>query len=76
MKKLMLDLGALRVDSFAAAPDEAPARGTVRANSGLSPHITNNGCVFTTTDPNQQCMCYSSSPCVQTHETGCGPDCV
>ena len=33
MKKLKLDLAALRVESFEAAPAHGPRRGTVHANS-------------------------------------------
>jgi hypothetical protein len=75
MKKLSLDLDALQVDTFDPSPAEAAARGTVRGND-TGPTTTFETLVETTTDPNLQCMCYSSAPCVETHETACGPDCV
>ena len=79
MKKLSLDLNALRVESFNLSSDGPAPRGTVRANdSGSFTGQTTftETMVETTTDPNQNCMCYSSSPCVDTHATACGPDCI
>lgn len=78
MKKLSLDLDALQVDSFDASPDGAAARGTVRANeSGFTTRTTfTDTLVQTTTDPNQNCMCHSGDPCVNTLDTACGPDCI
>ena len=75
MKKLSLDLDALQVDTFDPSPAEAAARGTVRGNDSRPPTFTET-LVETTTDPNLNCMCYSSDPCVYTHETACGPDCI
>ena len=75
MKKLSLDLNALRVESFSLSSDGPAARGTVRANDSGQTTFTET-MVETTTDPNQNCMCYSGSPCVDTHATACGPDCI
>jgi len=75
MKKLTLDLAALRVESFRASPDTGAPRGTVRANDSHATTFTQT-LVQTTTDPNLQCMCQSGSPCVNTLETACGPDCL
>jgi hypothetical protein len=75
MKKLSLDLNALRVESFDLSPAATGARGTVRGNESRPPTFTET-LVETTTDPNQNCMCYSSSPCVETHATACGMECI
>lgn len=75
MKKLTLDLHALRVETFDTSSGDGAARGTVRGNDSRPPTFTET-LVETTTDPNQQCMCYSGQPCVFTLETACGPDCI
>jgi hypothetical protein len=77
MKKLALRLDALRVESFDVSPHAATARGTVRANGSFTTQTTfTETLVETTTDPNQNCMCYSGQPCVYTLETACGPSCI
>ena len=75
MKKLSLDVDALRVESFDTSAGGGAARGTVRGNDSRPPTFTET-LVPTTTDPNLQCMCQSGAPCVQTLETACGPDCI
>ncbi|HEU4561137.1 MAG TPA: hypothetical protein VFS20_25015 [Longimicrobium sp.] len=75
MKKLTLDPEALQVESFDVSRGGSLAHGTVRANDGRPGTFTQT-LVETTTDPNQNCMCYSSDPCVNTHVTACGPDCI
>ncbi len=75
MKKLSLDPEALQVESFDVSRGTPVGRGTVRANDSRPTTFTQT-LVETTTDPNQNCMCYSSDPCVYTHATACGPDCV
>lgn len=73
--KLSLDLNALTVDTFETSPAALAARGTVQGNDSPPTPFTET-LVRTTTDPNQNCMCYSSDPCVNTHVTACGPDCI
>lgn len=75
MKKLSLNPDALQVESFDVSREGSAARGTVRANDSRPPTFTET-LVETTTDPNQNCMCYSSDPCVYTHETACGLECI
>ena len=77
MKKLSLDVDALRVETFDTSPRARAARGTVRGNDSIPPTVfTCDTMVQTTTDPNLQCMCHSGQPCVYTLETACGPDCI
>ncbi|HYH83076.1 MAG TPA: hypothetical protein VEX86_24990 [Longimicrobium sp.] len=77
MKKLSLDIGALRVESFDVSRDGGAARGTVRANSGFTTQTTfTETMVETTTDPNLNCMCHSGTPCVETLATACMPECT
>ncbi|HET7233323.1 MAG TPA: hypothetical protein VFJ16_25145 [Longimicrobium sp.] len=75
MKKLSLNPDALRVESFDVSREAAGARGTVRANDSRPPTFTET-LVETTTDPNQNCMCYSGTPCVETLATACMPECT
>ena len=75
MKKLSLSLDALRVDTFEPSPRASTLRGTVRGNDSGATTFTAT-MVETTTDPNQQCMCHSGTPCVETLETACGIDCI
>ena len=75
MKKLSLDLGALAVESFDATPRASGAPGTVRGNGSFTGMTTfTETLVQTTTDPNQNCMCQSGSPCVNTLQTACPID--
>ena len=74
MKKLLLDVDALRVESFDATPRATAPRGTVRGNDSRPPTFTET-LVQTTTDPNLNCMCHSGDPCVNTLATACAPDC-
>ena len=75
MKKLSLDPEALQVESFDVSRGASLGGGTVRANDSRPPTFTQT-LVETTTDPNQNCMCYSSDPCVNTHATACGIECI
>jgi len=75
MKKLSLDLDQLQVDTFDTAAGGATPRGTVRGNDSRFPTFTET-MVETTTDPNQQCMCHSGDPCVNTLETACPLTCT
>ena len=74
MKKLSLDLDQLTVESFDTSTARRPA-GTVRGNDSRFPTFTET-MVETTTDPNQQCMCHSGDPCVNTLETACPLTCT
>ncbi len=73
MKKLSLDLDALRVDSFDATPHAWAARGTVRGNdSGFTTQTT-----FTVGETCGESI--SGQPCVElpaTPATLCSVDCV
>jgi hypothetical protein len=75
MKKLSLNPDSLRVESFDVSRGAPVGRGTVRANDSGATTFTAT-MVETTTDPNQNCMCHSGTPCVYTLETACGPDCI
>ncbi|HEX2204322.1 MAG TPA: hypothetical protein VHG91_13520 [Longimicrobium sp.] len=66
MKKLSLDLGALRVESFAATTRVAGSRGTVRGNDSRPPTFTEGE---TCAEP------ISGQPCVYTLLTACPPQC-
>jgi hypothetical protein len=55
MRKLKLDVHALRVESFQANAGGGRAIGTVRGNSG--PRYSNNGTCFEDT-----CACINTSP--------------
>jgi hypothetical protein len=74
MKKLSLNLDALRVESFDTSAGGASRLGTVRGNDSRSLTFTET-LVGTTTDPNLNCMCHSSDPCVNTLPTACAPEC-
>lgn len=65
MKKLSLDLGSLRVETFHPAPDAHAARGTVAGNSLVS------GGQPETCQPEE----HSGEPCVYTLLTACPPEC-
>lgn len=75
MKKLSLNLDALVVETFDTSAGAAARRGTVRGNDARPPTFTET-MVGTTTDPNLNCMCHSTDPCVNTLETACGIDCI
>jgi hypothetical protein len=74
MKKLSLNLDALKVETFDTSAANASSRGTVRGNDSRPPTFTET-LIQTTTDPNLNCMCYSSDPCVYTLATACPPEC-
>jgi hypothetical protein len=72
MKKLSLDLDALKVESFDATPRAEAPRGTVRGNDSANPTTT---CPETTINVVDE----SGRPCVEFEATPlslCGWDCV
>jgi hypothetical protein len=75
MNKLSLNLDALKVETFDTSARDASSRGTVRGNDSRPPTFTET-LIQTTTDPNLNCMCYSSDPCVNTLGTACGDECI
>jgi hypothetical protein len=74
MKKLTLNLDALKVETFDTSAGAATRLGTVRGNDSRPPTFTET-LVQTTTDPNLNCMCHSGDPCVNTLATACPPEC-
>jgi hypothetical protein len=69
MKKLSLDLNALRVESFDATPRATTTRGTVRGNDSAATTTTYPETTFCAVE-------HSGDPCVNTLETACGISCL
>jgi hypothetical protein len=69
MKKLSLDLDALRVETFDTSARAASPRGTVYGNDSAATTTTYPETTFCAED-------YSGDPCVNTLETACGIDCI
>ncbi len=70
MRKLRLDIHALRVESFAAAAERGPDIGTVRANalaSGASCNVTEcqDTCLCPNTSPQPSCDACSWEDCTR-----------
>jgi hypothetical protein len=67
MKKLSLDLDALRVESFEATPTRPARRGTVRGNDSFTTTTTGPETTFCAEE-------HSGEPCVYTLVTACPID--
>ena len=61
MRKLKLDVGALRVQSFDALPGRGRAAGTVRANEGTADCSGEESCGYLTLCQDT-CFCADTSP--------------